>query len=111
VGSRSLVYGASAERETYGQYLDDTRVADDGVSAFVQSEDGVKAQQVWKEVGEKLDKIDSSREEWRRFSVKTAWLLTKASSRVAEPVMRSQELHSPCDHRHSEITEHLSAML
>jgi hypothetical protein len=35
VGSRSLDYGASAERETYGQYLDDTRAADDGVSAFL----------------------------------------------------------------------------
>jgi hypothetical protein len=38
--------------------LDDTRVADDGVSAFVQSEGCVKAQKkVWKKVGEKLEKI------------------------------------------------------
>ena len=54
-GSRSPDYGASAERETYGQHLDDTRAADDGVSAFVKSEDGLKAQnKVWKEVGEKV---------------------------------------------------------
>lgn len=46
----------SAEREMYGQCLDDTRAADDGVSAFMKSEDGLEAQnKVWKEVGEKLE--------------------------------------------------------
>ena len=60
VGSRTLLHGASGGKETHGQYLEDTRVADDGLSAFVKSEDGVKAQKkIWKELGEKLEKIQS----------------------------------------------------
>jgi hypothetical protein len=58
VGSRSLVYGASTGQETHGQYLSDTRVADDQVSAFVKSKEGLEAQKkIWKELGEKLEKI------------------------------------------------------
>lgn len=53
-----MFYGASAGQETHGQYLNETQVADDQVSAFVKSEEGLKAQKkIWKELGEKLEKI------------------------------------------------------
>jgi NAD(P)-dependent dehydrogenase (short-subunit alcohol dehydrogenase family) len=58
VGSRTLVHGASSGKESHGQYMDDGQVHDDRVSAFVKSEEGQKAQKkIWKELGEKLDKI------------------------------------------------------
>jgi NAD(P)-dependent dehydrogenase (short-subunit alcohol dehydrogenase family) len=58
VGSRTLAHGVSAGKETHGQYLDDARVADDRLSAFVKSKEGQKAQKkIWKELGEKLDRI------------------------------------------------------
>jgi NAD(P)-dependent dehydrogenase (short-subunit alcohol dehydrogenase family) len=58
VGSRTLVHGASSGKDSHGQYMDDGQVHDDRVSAFVKSEEGQKAQKkIWKELGEKLDKI------------------------------------------------------
>lgn len=58
VGGRTLVHGASSGKESHGQYMEDGRVRDDRVSAFVKSEEGQEAQKkIWKELGEKLDKI------------------------------------------------------
>jgi NAD(P)-dependent dehydrogenase (short-subunit alcohol dehydrogenase family) len=58
VGSRTLLHGVSAGKESHGQYLDDARVADDRLSTFVKSEDGQKAQKkIWKELGERLERI------------------------------------------------------
>jgi retinol dehydrogenase 12 len=57
-GGRTLVHGASSGKESRGQYIDDGRVHDDRVLAFVKGEEGQKAQKkIWKELGEKLDKI------------------------------------------------------
>lgn len=59
VGSRTLVHAAAAGRETHGKYLSDATIADaEGLSAFVRSEDGAKAQEkVWRELSEKLERI------------------------------------------------------
>ena len=60
VGSRTLVHGATAGRETHGKYLSDAQVADpEMVSKLVKSEEGAEAQKkIWKELVEKLEKIE-----------------------------------------------------
>ncbi|MCJ1251635.1 hypothetical protein MMC30_008870 [Trapelia coarctata] len=58
VGSRTLVAGAAAGKESHGAYMTDGMVANGALSPFVTSEDGATAQKkVWKELGEILKGI------------------------------------------------------
>ncbi|EAL86541.1 hypothetical protein KXV22_003379 [Aspergillus fumigatus] len=51
VGSRTLVAGAAAGSGSHGRYMTDGRVADDSLSSFVRSREGLKAQKkLWREL-------------------------------------------------------------
>lgn len=58
VGSRTLMAGAAAGKESHGAYMSDGKVANELLSPFVTSEEGAQAQKkVWRELGELLEKI------------------------------------------------------
>lgn len=58
VGSRSLGAAAAAGRESHGAYITDGEVGNDGLSPFVSSADGARAQEkVWRELGGILEGI------------------------------------------------------
>ncbi|OJJ52470.1 hypothetical protein ASPSYDRAFT_51893 [Aspergillus sydowii CBS 593.65] len=58
VGSRTLVAGGSAGKESHGMYMTDGIVENDNLSAFVRSSDGMTAQKrVWDELVGIIEKI------------------------------------------------------
>ena len=58
VGSRTVVAGAMAGRESHGRYMTDAKVNDEALSAFVRSEEGKEVgKRVWKELKEILEGI------------------------------------------------------
>lgn len=59
VGSRTLVAAGLAGGESHGRYMSDAVVADQGMSAFVRSDEGDRVgRRVWKELGDILDGIE-----------------------------------------------------
>ncbi|KAL4966918.1 putative short-chain dehydrogenase/reductase family protein [Aspergillus stella-maris] len=57
-GSRTLVHAATLGWEGHGKYLNDCKIDDGALSAFVRSEEGNQAQlKVWTELVEKLERI------------------------------------------------------
>ena len=59
VGSRTLLASASAENDSHGEYMSDSRIADDMVSDFVKGDKGRKVgAQVWNELRIILEKIE-----------------------------------------------------
>jgi hypothetical protein len=53
-----LMAGAAAGKDSHGAFMSDGLVADDQLSAFVRSEDGLRAQKkVWKELAGILEQI------------------------------------------------------
>ncbi|KAH8704875.1 hypothetical protein BGW36DRAFT_366338 [Talaromyces proteolyticus] len=58
VGSRTLMAGATAGQDSHGAFMSDGHVANDELSAFVRSDEGLQAQKkVWRELGEILEQI------------------------------------------------------
>ncbi|BCS23683.1 putative short-chain dehydrogenase/reductase family protein [Aspergillus puulaauensis] len=58
VGSRTLVAGGSAGKESHGMYMTDGVVENDNLSAFVRSSDGMAAQKrVWDELAAIVQEI------------------------------------------------------
>ncbi|KAI1404839.1 putative short-chain dehydrogenase/reductase family protein [Hypoxylon fuscum] len=58
VGSRMLLVGASADASSHGTYMMDGVVAENGLSAFVTSDEGAAAQgKVWNQLGKLLENI------------------------------------------------------
>lgn len=58
VGSRTLVAGASAGRDSHGMYMTDGRVSDEALSDFVHSSEGKQAQKkLWREIAGILEGI------------------------------------------------------
>ena len=57
-GSRTLVHGVQAGKDSHGQYIHDCKVGQ-GLAPFVTSGEGEEAgERVWKELSEKLEKIE-----------------------------------------------------
>ncbi|KFY31547.1 hypothetical protein V493_01004 [Pseudogymnoascus sp. VKM F-4281 (FW-2241)] len=57
-GSRTLLYGAVAGKESHGCFLDSCRIAEDVVPAWVTDEEGMKSQKlVWDVITSELESI------------------------------------------------------
>ncbi|KAF7179726.1 hypothetical protein CNMCM7691_008776 [Aspergillus felis] len=57
-GSRTLVAGAAAGGDSHGRYMTDGRAADDSLSSFVRSQEGLEAQKkLWRELHGILEAI------------------------------------------------------
>ncbi|KAI5459121.1 putative short-chain dehydrogenase/reductase family protein [Mariannaea sp. PMI_226] len=58
-GSRTLLFGAVAGRESHGQFLDSCEIADDKVPDWVKDEEGKRSQQnLWNAIAKELDIVE-----------------------------------------------------